>query len=75
MAMLVMAGCRWWHVLMLVPAGAFVVWHSIFKDPTSFRYRRMMAFMNPETLLLAGPQGGNVAFAGTGGQIMLVFNH
>jgi cell division protein FtsW len=53
MALLLMAGCRWWHVLTLIPPGAFVVWHSIFRDPTSFRYRRMMAFWNPE----ADPKG------------------
>ncbi len=45
--MLLMAGCRWWHVAMLIPPGVFVVWAAIFRDPTSFRYRRMMAFLNP----------------------------
>jgi cell division protein FtsW (lipid II flippase) len=52
-AMILMAGCRWWHVAMLIPPAAFVVWEAIFKDPTSFRYKRMMAFMNP----LADPKG------------------
>ncbi len=49
----------------------FLTWQVTY-DNWSFY---AMAFMNPETLLLSGPQGGNVAFAGTGGQIMLVFNH
>ena len=51
--LILMAGCRWWHVAMLIPPGVFVVWASIFRDPTSFRYRRMMAFMDP----LSDPQG------------------
>jgi cell division protein FtsW (lipid II flippase) len=45
--MILMAGCRWWHVAMLIPPGVLVVWGAIFRDPTSFRYKRMMAFMNP----------------------------
>ncbi len=51
--MILMAGCRWWHVAMLIPPGVLVVWAAIFRDPTSFRYKRMMAFMNP----LNDPQG------------------
>ena len=45
--MILMAGCRWWHVAMLIPPGVFVVWAAIFRDPTSFRHRRMMAFLDP----------------------------
>ena len=45
--MMLMAGCRWWQVALLIPPGAFVVWAAIFRDPTSFRYRRMMAFLDP----------------------------
>ena len=45
--MILMAGCRWWHVAMLIPPGVLVVWGAIFRDPTSFRYKRMMAFLNP----------------------------
>ena len=45
--MMLMAGCRWWHVALLIPPGACVVWAAIFRDPTSFRYRRMMAFLDP----------------------------
>ncbi|MGN6370230.1 MAG: FtsW/RodA/SpoVE family cell cycle protein [Phycisphaerae bacterium] len=45
--MILMAGCRWWHVAMLIPPGVFVVWAAIFRDPTSFRYKRMMAFLDP----------------------------
>jgi cell division protein FtsW (lipid II flippase) len=46
-AMIFMAGCRWWHVAMLIPPGVFVVWAAIFRDPTSFRYKRMVAFLDP----------------------------
>lgn len=52
-AMIFMAGCRWWHVALLIPPGIFAVWEAIFRDPTSFRYKRMMAFLDP----LSDPRG------------------
>jgi cell division protein FtsW len=53
MALFLMAGCRLWQVLLLIPPGVVVVWAAIFRDPTSFRYRRFVAFLNPES----DPQG------------------
>jgi cell division protein FtsW len=53
LVLMVMAGSRLWHVGLLIPPGAFAVWALIFRDPDSFRYKRLMAFANP----WADPQG------------------
>jgi cell division protein FtsW len=53
LVLMLMAGCRLWHVGLLIPPGVLTVWALIFRDPDSFRYKRMMAFMNP----WADPQG------------------
>ncbi|MCL2649154.1 MAG: putative lipid II flippase FtsW [Phycisphaerales bacterium] len=45
--LLLMVGCRWWHVGLLIPPGVLAVWAMIFRDPTSWRYRRFMAFLDP----------------------------
>jgi cell division protein FtsW len=45
--MLLMAGCRPWHTFMLLPPAAFAVWKLIFSDPTSWRYKRFLAFLDP----------------------------
>src|ERR1035437_151547 len=53
LVMLVMAGCRLWHVGLLIPPGALAVWVMIFQNHDSFRYKRFTAFWNP----WADPQG------------------
>jgi len=45
--MLMMGGCRVWHTLLLIPPAAMAVWALIFRDPTSFRYKRFLAFLDP----------------------------
>jgi len=50
--MLVVAGCRWWHVLLVIALGAAVVpvgWHEM-KD---YQRTRILTFMDP----MADPQG------------------
>jgi len=44
--MLLMAGCRWWHVAMLLPPAAFGAYHMLFHS--AFRHARLMAFMHPD---------------------------
>lgn len=51
--LLVIAGCRLWHLALLIPPGAVGVWLMLFKDKDSFRYRRLMAFLDP----YADPKG------------------
>ncbi len=31
----------------MIPPAAFVVWYAVFNDPTGYRYRRFMAFLDP----------------------------
>jgi cell division protein FtsW len=50
MAMVLMAGCRWWHLGILLPGIAAVVYKMLH---TPFRMARLTAFMHPE----ADPQG------------------
>ena len=44
--LLMMAGCRWWHLGLLLPPAAvaayFLLWHS------DFRRTRLLAFLHPE---------------------------
>lgn len=51
--LMMMAGLRWWHLLLLLPPAAAAVYKMVFADPTSFRYRRFMAFLDP----MHDPQG------------------
>ena len=44
LAMIVMAGCRWWHVGLLLPPAGLVVYHMLH---TPFRMQRLMAFRDP----------------------------
>lgn len=50
-SLLLMSGCKWWHILMLIPPALlvayFAVWHS------EYRRARLLAFMHPE----ADPKG------------------
>ncbi len=50
LSMVLMAGCRWWHLGILLPGVAAVVWHMLH---TPFRLARLTAFWNPE----ADPKG------------------
>jgi cell division protein FtsW len=50
LAMVLMAGCRWWHLGILAPGAAAVVYHMLH---TPFRLARLTAFMHPE----ADPKG------------------
>ena len=45
LSMIVMAGCRLWHLACLLPGFALVVYHML---STPFRMQRLLAFMNPE---------------------------
>ncbi len=51
MVMLLMAGCRWWHVALLVPVLAVVAYFAILSNP--YRLERLMVFMHPH----ADPKG------------------
>ena len=42
--MILMAGCRWWHVGLLIPPAAVVIHHML---NTPFRRARLLAFMHP----------------------------
>ena len=45
--LLMMSGCKWWHVALLIPPAVFaaymLLWHS------KFRHDRLMIFMHPES--------------------------
>ncbi len=45
--LLLMSGCKWWHVALLIPPALFaayiLLWHS------EFRRQRLMIFMHPES--------------------------
>ena len=43
-AMILMAGCRWWHVGLLLPPAGLVVYQMLH---TPFRMQRLMAFRDP----------------------------
>ncbi len=43
--MILMAGCRWWHVGLLIPPAAVVIHHML---NTPFRRARLLAFLHPE---------------------------
>lgn len=45
LAMVVMAGCRLWHLALLMPGAAVVIYHML---NTPFRRARLLAFMDPE---------------------------
>ncbi len=79
LAMILMAGCRWWHVALLLPPAAFVVYHMLH---TPFRMQRLMAYRNPfadpagagyhpiQSLLAIGGGGANGAGLDNGIQKM-----
>ena len=51
LSLILMAGCRVWHLALLTPGLAAVVYHML---NTPFRQARLMAFMHPE----ADPRAG-----------------
>jgi cell division protein FtsW len=44
LVMILMAGCRWWHVGLLIPPAAVVIRHML---NTPFRRARLLAFLDP----------------------------
>jgi cell division protein FtsW len=46
LTMVLMAGCRVWHVGLLMPGAAVVIWHML---NTPFRRARLLAFLDPES--------------------------
>lgn len=45
MLMMLMAGCRWWHIALLLPPAIIVLYFAVWHVP--YRRERLMIFMHP----------------------------